>query len=93
MAQRKIKLYPKGAATLYPKGWPSNMRATLFLNKQRRDRFLPPIEQGQAWATTVWYQVGDTVVYSTVTYSCITTHQARTGMEPNTAAAYWAEVV
>lgn len=77
---------------LYPSGWPSNLRAVLHLNNERRDKFLPPIEQGAAWTVGVWYKVGDTVTYSAVTYRCALTHQARVGQEPDTSD-YWVEVV
>lgn len=79
-------------ARLYPNGWPANMRASLYLNNKRRDKFLPPVTQGAEWASGTWYQVGDEVTYSAVTYRCTTTHQAGT-RTPDIATEYWAEVV
>jgi hypothetical protein len=34
---KKLKVVPKGKAKpLYPKGWPGNMQATLYLAQKRR---------------------------------------------------------
>lgn len=33
---RKIPIYQKGHRALYPKGWPANMQATLYLNQKKR---------------------------------------------------------
>lgn len=91
--QRSIKQIPTGRRrALYPNGWPGNLRAALYYNNRKRDRFLPPITQGDPWTEGTWYQVGDTAVYSTVTYECVMTHQARAGLEPNTATDYWRAV-
>lgn len=70
----------------------ATLRARLYFNNRRRDRFLPPITQGAAWAVTTWYQNGDTVSYSGSDYLCIQTHQAIVGREPDTDTDRWSVV-
>jgi hypothetical protein len=41
------------------------------------------------WAPNVWYNVGDTVTYSGVTYQTIQAHTSQTGWEPPNVPALW----
>jgi hypothetical protein len=79
---------------LYPKGSPSNLKATLYLNKKRRDKFFLPNEQGAEWAIDIWYHLGDTVVYDGTDYRCVMNHRSQVGWEPDVVdSTRWVEVV
>lgn len=44
------------------------------------------------WAPNVWYNVGDTVTYTSVTYQAIQAHTSQTGWEPPNVPALWGKV-
>lgn len=78
--------------SLYPSGWPSNLRASVYLNNKRRDKFLQTHVADAAWVSTgAWYQVGDTVTYSAVVYRCVQNHESGPGHEPDTDTDRWVE--
>lgn len=80
------------ASKLYPKGWPTNLRAVLYLNKKRRSKFLQSNTAEAAWSLGVWYQIGDTVTYSAIVYRCVQNHESVTGREPDTDTDRWEAV-